>query len=232
MKFYIIQSEERDIDYDLLERLAEILSGETGIPKIDAKPQMKHSYGIFEISEEQQAKKVSEQFGKLGLDNFILREDELVTFPKIETVYNLSQVDIKDVRLVAAGLVLKKIEKTKTRYNILGAKLYWLRFSMGEFMRDNIDSMYRRVVKREIQRSTYIDIFTRHRHFRMQDKNIRRVVDELISEIDIKSIYLNECIKGILEGRRGIIRFSEVRHYDRYLSWLVQLRYAKPERQK
>ncbi len=57
MKFYIIQSEERDIDYDLLERLVEILSGETGIPKIDAKPQMKHSYGIFEISQEQQAKK-------------------------------------------------------------------------------------------------------------------------------------------------------------------------------
>ncbi len=103
---------------------------------------------------------------------------------------------------------------------------------MGEFMRDNIDSMYRRVVKRKIQRSTYIDIFTRHRHFRMQDKNIRRGVDELISEIDIKSIYLNECIKGILEGRRGIIRFSEVRHYDRYLSWLVQLRYAKPDRHK
>ncbi|NQU07655.1 MAG: serine/threonine protein kinase, partial [Candidatus Abyssubacteria bacterium] len=57
-------------------------------------------------------------------------------------------------------------------------------------------------------------------------ESIRLGLKEIVN--NASAVHLSESAKGIIEGKPSLIgRFSKEQYYDRYVSWLVQLRYSK-----
>jgi len=231
MRFYITQSAEREVDFDLFEKLAEILRVETGVPAIDAKIKMRKSYGILSIPDEQQARRISRRFQEAGLENFILREDELVELPPMELLNEAYSETIGTPELIAAGRVSEEIEETTTRFNALKlrfARTGSLKIPLIPIRGSGIEKRTRK--KRRTK--YYVDIFTRYRHWRIAKESIALIGIDSLKRFDHPEVYLTQSVIEMLQGQMNVITFSKEKHYERYLNWLFQSRYARQQQKK
>ena len=196
------------MDMALFKRLAGLLAAETGITVIEARHQLRYSYGIIEIGEERKTEQISDGFKQLGLDNFILEYDEFITYSSPELI----DPGIPKIRekpdLVAAGAILKE--------KIVAAAA-------------DVPTTRTTQVRKEIEKATLVDIFTRNHHFRMiVTLEKAPEVEDWLRQVKEKTdkVYLGEGARKILEGKWDLIEnYSEDEHYEKYLRWMVQLRY-------
>jgi len=216
MKFFIVQSTEQDINLDLSKRLAALLAKETGLTIIEARHQLRYAHGIFEIGRQVKARRISEGFARLGLDNFVLEQDEFVTYPPAETLdHGLPRID-ENIGLVAAGAILKERLITEGKGDL---------DHVGPMMSHPQPLEFRK----EIQKTTFIDIYSRHNHFRViiTPENTADVEGWLRQvEEKVENVYLGKSAREIPYGKWDLVdSFPEETSYDRYLRWLIQLRY-------
>ncbi len=228
MRFYIIQRAEREVDFDLFEKLAEILRVETDIPAIDARIRMRKFYGILSIPDEQQARRISRRFQEAGLENFVLREDELAELPPMELLNEACSETTGTPELIAAGRVSKEIEETTTRFNPLKSRFaptgLW-KFPVIPIRGSGIEKRTRR--KR--QTKYYVDMFTRYRHWRIEKESIALIGIDSLKRFDHPGVYLTQSVIEMLQGQMNIITFSKERYYEGYLNWVFQSRYTRTQ---
>ena len=123
MDYYLIQKEEKEIDSGLANRLVEILVADLGFLKIDAKLKIKHFYGILKVHEEKQVMKLSEDFQKAGLGNFILEEKDLIVLPEKTMIPdNIKAIDVTP-GLIAAVIISNETVQTVTQWNPLDIRM-------------------------------------------------------------------------------------------------------------
>lgn len=220
MGFYVVQREEKEIDFELFEQLADALSRETGIPKLDAKMQMKHFYGMLNVTDEERAQKISESFKKTGLDNFILREEQLIQLPRHKQLGKDYLDSMKLTELIAVGEISREIEEKSWRVNLLRMKFIGPRIPvLGSSIEEN--------VRRKRQTVYYLDFFTRQTHWRITRDSLPKREMAFLKDIGLSKTYLTQSVKRNLEGNERVISFSSEIDYNKYLTWLFQLRYAK-----
>jgi hypothetical protein len=230
MGYYIVQKEEKEIDFDLYEALSKSLVAEAGMHITDAKIRMRLFYGILNIPEEEQAKKVSEHFQELGLDNFVLAEDELLELPEMELLSEDCLEEITEPDLFAAGRIFEEIKEVSTRFNPFKQQ-----FAPGSFG-GNMLSLPRPIPGTAIEKrvrtkrqTTYcVDAFTRQRHWRIARGWPPRREIEILESLISSEAYLNQGMKSMLEGQINIISFEKQEQYNSHLTWLFQMRYAQP----
>lgn len=219
MRFFIVQSTEKDLDLDLFKRLFRFLASRTGIPIIEAKHQLRYSFGIIEIGKEAITEKLSEEFKRLGLDNFVLEVDEFITYPPPDPLDPDSPKILRTPGLVAAGAVLKERLLTETSQGTHYSKDASVRTVLpraGDF-------------RKEIQKTVYVDVFTQLDHFRLvvppaKTAGVEKWLKQLQEET--KDVSYSKSAEAILDGKWDLLKsFTEDRHYDRHLRWLVQLKY-------
>ena len=85
-----------DNDNNLSNHLTEILVADLGNPKLEAKIRIKHFYGMLKVSDKKHVQKLSEDFQKAGLENFIINENELRALPKHERIFDVLEA-IRDM---------------------------------------------------------------------------------------------------------------------------------------
>jgi serine/threonine protein kinase len=211
IRCFVVQRSEQAMDMVLFKRLAGLLAAETGLTVIEARHQLRYSYGIFEIGEERKAERISDGFRQLGLDNFILEYDEFITVPSPELIEPGTPKTREPIDLIAAGGILKEKIVSDTS------------------QRSGAPTTHTPQFRKEIDKTTLVDIYTRNHHFRMivpPDKTAE--AEDWLRQIEEKtdSVYLGEGARKILDGKWDLIEsYSEGEHYERYLRWLVQLRY-------
>jgi hypothetical protein len=220
MDYYLIQRKEQEIDNDLANRLVEILTADLGILKIDAKLKINHFCGMLKVPDEKEALILSENFQKAGLDNFILEEKDLVPLPGREGLY--SGMDVIDVNpdLIAAGKVYQEEEQTIRKYDTMDVRMSPLSPSLhSSGMKE-----YRKVIK---QTTYYVDIITRKRRWGISKSAFPQKEVEGLKQFDLIKTYLSNDIRKIFNKQRDIKTFPERTYYNEYLTWLMQIVYAK-----
>ena len=221
MDYYIVQKEEKDIDFDLANRLVEILVADLRIPKIDAQMQIKHFPGILKISGEEETRNLSKDFQMAGLDNFIIEEKDFVPLPKLEAISGLLENTIKSPGLIAAGMVYKATEQTVTNWNPLQMKSI---FALPLI----VDSGVREKRNTSTQTTYYIDIITREKRWELSRPVFPEKEIKELEHFDLLKTYLTSDIRKMFQGQKDIKAFTERKYYNEYLTWLIQLVYAKP----
>jgi hypothetical protein len=220
MDYYLIQRKEQEIDNDLANRLAEILTADLGILKIDAKLKINHFCGMLKVPDEKEALILSEDFQKAGLDNFLLEEKDLVPLPGREGLY--TGMDVIDVNpdLIAAGKVYSEKEQTITEWNPIDAKMLMISpLMMNSGIQEKV-----KVIK---QTTYYVDIITRKRRWGISKSAFPQKEVEGLKQFDLIKTYLSNDIRKIFNKQRDIKTFPERTYYNEYLAWLMQLVYAK-----
>lgn len=230
MGYYIVQSEEKEIDFDLFEALSKSLVTEAGMHITDAKIRMRLFYGMLNIPEEEQAKKVSEHFQELGLDNFVLKEEELVQMPQMEIPGDTSLEGIADPDLIAAGRIFEEIKEISSYVNPL--KQHYNPGGMGNLALGMPSVIPGTGIEKRVRtkrQTTYcVDVFTREKYWRIARSWPPRREIECLKSLIGSEAYLTQSMESMLEGQINIISFQKEEQYNSHLTWLFQMRYARP----
>ena len=221
MDYYIIQREEKDIGRDLSNELVEILTAKAGIHKIDATMLIKNFQGMLKISGEDAAGNVSESFQKAGLDNFIIKEEYLVPLPERQRLLPGTQRSNITPGLIAAGFICKESQQTIRRWNPLNVKMAFAAPLI-------IDSGIRESKKTKKQITYLIDIITLDMHWEISKPVFPQKEIKELEKLDLLNTYLSSDIRKMFQGQKDIKTFPERKYYNDYLTWLMQLVYAKP----
>ena len=220
MDYYLIQRKEKDIDHDLANRLVDFLVINLNIPKIDAQMQIKHFPGIIKISGKDETQNLSKDFQSAGLDNFILEEKDFVPLPKREAITGSLENTIETPGLIAAGKVYKKTEQTVKSWNPLKMKSI---FALPLI----VDSGVREKRNTSTQTTYYIDIITRGKRWEISRPVFPEKEIKELEQFDLLNTYLTRDIRKMFRGQRDIITFTERTYYNEYLTWLMQVVFAK-----
>ncbi|UCD59239.1 MAG: protein kinase, partial [Candidatus Hydrogenedentota bacterium] len=128
----------------------------------------------------------------------------------------------KNVGLVAAGTVLRETQRK-------GLPEHGRQFFGGPIVRHLF--LYGTQIQKKAQKTTYVDLFTDNTHFRTSlESALYPEVERILRGIskDMPDVYLSMGVREIIEGKQEFIPFfPEDRYYERYLKWLIQLRYTR-----
>ena len=220
MDYYIVQKEEIEIDAGMANRLVDFLVLNLGIPRIDAQIQIKHFPGIIKISGEEEVRNLSQDFRAAGLDNFIIEEKDFVPLPGRSKIAWSQENAIERPGLIAAGIICKKTEQSVKQWNPLHVKAFFT----FPIIYDNGVSENR---KTNEQTTFYIDIITREKRWEISrpefpDKEIRK-----LEKLDLLNTYLSSDMRKLFQKQTNIKAFTERKYYNEYLTWLMQVVYAK-----
>jgi hypothetical protein len=183
----------------------------------DATYQLRSSHGMLAFPGRAEAVRLSARFEALGVSTFLL--DSLLEPPKPELL-SLARPQVGEaVGLAAiAGLHLTTEHKVVS-INPLRAQIAYPRIpipgsSIEETTVEEHDSRYS------------LDLFTRQRHWRAQPASLVPI-QEFLREADLSAAYLGAGVRKLQAGDRHLPTFASEHEYDRYLTWLYQLRYAR-----
>ena len=221
MDYYIVQKEEMEIDSGMANRLVDFLVINLGIPKIDAQMYIKHFPGILKVSGQEETQNLSQDFRAAGLDNFIIEEKDFVLLPERQGITESIKNIPEKPGLVAAGMIYKETEETVTKWDPLKMKAA---FAIPLIY----DSGVRETRKTNKQTTFYIDFITREKRWEISRIVFPEKEIKAMEELDLLNTYLTSDIRNMFERQKEIKTFAERKYYNEYLTWLMQVVYAKP----
>lgn len=221
MDYYIVQKEEMEIDAGMANRLVDFLVINLKIPKIDAQMQIKHFPGIIKISGEEETRNLSQDFRAAGMDNFIIEEKDFVPLPKRQAITGSIENLTEKPGLIAAGMIYKETEQTVTNWNPLQMKSI---FALPLI----VDSGVREKRSTSTQTTFYIDFITSEKRWEISRQVFPEKEIKEMEHLDLLKTYLTSDIRKMFQGQKDIKTFSERKYYNEYLTWLMQVAYAKP----
>ncbi len=214
---YIIQAQEQDISYEFLQNLANVLADSPGLTHADATFRVHNSHGIFAVEDPTDATRISQRFSELGLSNFIV--PALLPPPKPEPL-NADHPQLEGPVELAVAAELDLVAET-TRWNFSPWRMRMIYPSRIPIPGSGTEEW---IEKREDTRF-YLDLFTQTKHWRVRPGS-SVVVQRLLGDLNLSGAYLNSGVKTLLRGERRLPRFATEEEFDKYVSWLYQLRYA------
>jgi hypothetical protein len=212
---YVIQGDEFEIDAELQRRLAEVLAEAGDVVLADATRRVRLSFGIFEFGERAEADRVAARFTEMGFANFVL--DELLPVPRMRLLGAGATLPEEPLGLLALGrLLLEERHKvTEAKPRVIGISYVPIPLPGGQ---------EESTVSRE-QVRYQLDLLTREQHWRIRSGMLTRIVDAYAS-VDVSEAYLSAGVRSLSRSDRDIPTFHREEDWDRYVTWLYQLRYA------
>jgi hypothetical protein len=214
---YLLQAEEREIPYELLQGLALILAESPGVVFADAVRKIHVSYGILELGTRAEAERVSARVAGLGLRTFVA--NHLLEPPEPEPLNPAAAEIAEEVELAAAARV-----DTTTEHRAMTLQPLRLRYVYPWI--PVLDSVIDDKWVRETDAEHYLDLFTAQRHWRAKELSAVPLV-EFVRGLGLSTATLGVGVTDLLAGGHNLPRFTSRRDYDRYVTWLYQLRYAE-----
>jgi hypothetical protein len=217
---YIIQAEEQEITFDLLQKLAAVLLAESpGLTPADATYRIHSSHGMLAMADKAEAMRISQRFHQLGFRNFVL--DELLDPPKAEHL-NLERPELSgEVGLVVLGRLRTVTERTVRDYD---ARRRSIALAVT-----GIPLPTSRARERTVEESDTrfcLDLFTPGKHWRARPGS-PMPIQAVLSTVSIANAHLSRGVRSLLKGDRDIPTFEKEDDYDKYVTWLYQLRFAR-----
>jgi hypothetical protein len=214
---YLLQAEEREISYELLQDLAMVLAESPEVVFADATRKVHTSHGIMEFESRAEAERVSARVAGLGFRTFIV--DHLLAPPEPERLDPAGAQIAEEIELGAAARVDTVDRHKVTTFNPLRLRIAYPRIPIPSSV---IDEEW--VEDRNTEYS--LDLFAGPRHWRLQHASAGPFV-EFLQGLALSTATLGAGARSLLAGSRNLPRFSSEKDYQRYLTWLYQLRYAE-----
>jgi hypothetical protein len=213
---YLIQAEERDLSFDLLQQLAKVMAESPELVLADATYELRSSHGILAVPARVEAERLSARFAALGVSTFLL--DSLLEPPKPELLHLMQPRVQGAIEMAAAASLHLTTERKDVSINPLSMQVADPQIpipgsSVQETTFEEHDSRY------------CFDLFTHEGHWRAEPDALA-LVQRFLGEADLSAAYLGAGVRSLQAGVRRLPTFASERDYDRYLTWLYQLRYA------
>jgi hypothetical protein len=215
---YVIQAEEREIDVDLLQRLADVLLDEVSdLTRADATYRVRRAGGILQVKERAAAGRISARFTELGLHSFVV--EELLEPPRPQHL-NLEKPEIEgEVELAVAGR-LHQVDRKVIKTTRVGLSLPW---AMAGIPVPKARTEERRVEESDTRYA--LDLFASGTHWRARP-GYPQAVEDMLVKVVTPATSLSAGAASLLQGGRDIPEFGQEADYERYVTWLYQQRYA------
>lgn len=213
---YLIQGDEFEIGLDWTQRLAPVMAESSSLVLADATHRVRQSFGIIAFDEREEAERVGARFAEMGFANFVV--DDLLPVPRFRLLGPGGQMPEEKIGVVALGRLLIE-EKRKVREGgPLTVGISYARIPVpGAPPKET-------TVTRQRERY-YLDLLTREKHWRVRAGTLARIV-AVYTDLDVSEGYLNDGVRSLSRSDERIRAFRGERDWDRYLTWLFQVRYA------
>jgi len=213
---YLIQAEEQEISYELLQQLASALARPPKFSLVDATHRVRHAVGVFEMPDETEAARVAKGFAAAGFNTLMTQE---LFLPPLTEPLNLHQPELDGpVELAVAGELHLIREQDKREYKV------FVNSPEGDFSVDPVRIGEEKLPHRQVQYC--LDIFTPQRHWRGRAE-VTRALQECLIRLNATTARLGAGARHLLEGNRRLPTFEKVVDYELYVSWLYQLHRLK-----
>ena len=217
---YVIQAdEEQEISHDLLQQLAATLAESPELTFADATYRIHSSHGILAIQGTKEAARISRRFNDLGFRNFVVQK---LLHPPRPQHLNLEKPELdEEVGLAVAARLHFVTETTVREFNAR-------RFSIGLAI-TGIPRPGAAMEKRTVEHSEtrfYLDLLTLTKRWQASAGSLAPI-QALLAATPMPGAYLSKGAKTLMQGDHDIPTFQKDEDYDRYVTWLCQLRYAK-----
>lgn len=217
---YLILADERELPYDLLVQLAKVMDESADIVLADATRQLLHSHGILTIPDQREAERVAARFAALGVPNFLRATLLQVPLPKLFPLLH-PRLD-GAIELAVIGHLKLTTEHRQIIVNPLSAQL------AGTIEFPSPGSSTETITATQHDTHFTIDLFTHAHHWRGQALALV-AVQAFLKGIDLSAARLGAGVRNLQAGERRVPAFTDEQGYERYLSWLFQLRYARQD---
>jgi hypothetical protein len=213
---YLIQGDEFEIGLEWTQRLAPVMAESSSLVLADATHRVRQSFGIIPFDEREEAERVGARFAEMGFANFVV--DDLLPLPPFRLLGPGGQMPEEKIGLVALGRLLLEEKRTVREGDTLTVGVSYARIPIGHALPRDA------TVTRERTRY-YLDLLTRGKHWRVRAGTLARIV-AVYTDLDVSEAYLNDGVRSLSRSDERIRAFRQERDWDRYLTWLLQLRYA------
>jgi hypothetical protein len=224
---YLLQAEEREISFDLLQDLAAVLMESPDVAFADATRKIHNSHGIMEFESRDEAERASARFAGLSFRTFVV--DHLLDPPAPELLHVKSAKLSDATELAAAAQVDTVVERKITTYHWLNMRVLYGRLPYPNLHSAEIDDPGRVLdVDRVEETDTeyYLDLFAGPHHWRIREGSAGPYL-EFVKGLALSAATLGIGAGNLAAGNRALPRFQSEKDYDRYLKWLYQLRFAE-----
>jgi hypothetical protein len=209
---YLVQAEEREISFELLQQLAAVLARPPELSLADAAHRVQHAYGIFEMPDEAEAARVARGFAAAGFAT--ITAPELFPPPPLEPL-DLHHPELGGpVELAVAGELHLIREQDKWEYKVFAAS------PEGDFSVDPVRIDDDKLPHHAVQ--YYLDIFIAQRHWRVRT-DLALALQEGLAKLDVSRARLGRGVRQLLEDGRQLPIFQKTGEYELYVAWLYQL---------
>jgi hypothetical protein len=207
---YLVQAEEHEISYELLQQLAAALARPPELCLADATHRVKHAFGIFEMPDAAEAARVARGFATAGFNTMIT--PELFPPPPPEPL-DLHHPELDGpAALAAAGELHLLREQDRWEYKPF--------ISRYDAFIDKVKLDDDKIEHRKVQFS--LDVFTAQRHWRVR-ADVALALKECLAQLDLGQARLGAGAQQLLGNNHRLPGFEKTRDYELYVSWLYQL---------
>ena len=216
---YVIQAdEEEEISQDLLQQLAAVLAESPELTFADATYRIHSARGILAVQGAEEAARISRRFNGLGFRTFVVQE--LLSPPRPQHL-NLEKPGLdEEVGLAVAARLNFVTERTVREFNAR-------RFLIG-LATTGIPRRGAAMEKRTFEHSDtrfYLDLLTPTTRWQARAGS-SVPIQAFLADTPMPDAYLSKGAKVLMQGDHDIPTFQKDEDYDKYVTWLCQLRYA------
>lgn len=216
---YLILAEERELPYELLVQLAEVMDESPDLVLADATRQLRSSHGILTIPEKEEAERLAVRFRTLGVPTFL--RDKLLEVP-LPKPFPLLHPQLEGaIELAAVAHLEITTEHRQLSFNPLNIRMMYPNITLP-------GSSVETTTVVEHDSHYAVELFARTQHWRGQVEAFVAMQD-FLKQLDLSNAYQGAGIRLVLAGERPLPTFTDEHSYDRYVTWLYQLRYGPGE---
>ncbi len=213
---YLIQADEEPIPYDLLQQLAKVMDESEELTFADATLQLQHAHGILQVADQAEAERLSARFIELGFRNFIL--EKLLDVPAPEQL-NLQTPFTEVAEVMTVARVDLEKERTERTFDPLQVQLTSYNFPiLGTGVEEHTIT--------EHDTRFYLDLFTQNKRWQAHPGSLLPIL-EFLKTFDTTHLALSVSMQKLLAGERNLQRFRKEKDYQRHVSWMYQVKYAR-----
>ena len=221
---YLLQAEDREVSFDLFQKLAEIMDESPDVVLADATLQLHHACGILEVADPAEAARLSTRFAEVGFPTSWWRSSSTSPLPSRSS---LQEPKVEGtVEVVTVGHVEAVTEEHHLQFNPLNARMVALPF-VGAFP---IDSGVDEFTVEHCDDHCYLDLLTRTHHYRGHVPQARTPSSTSSLPATSPTSPSAPPSARCSAGNLNITRFHNEKDYDRHVSWLYQVRFNRPTR--
>jgi hypothetical protein len=217
---YLILADERELPYELLVQLAQVMDESPDIVLADAMRQLRTFHGILTIADQEEAERLAARFGALGVPSFLRSTLLEVPLPKLFPLLH-PRLE-RAIELAAIGHLKLTTEHRQIVLNPLNTQL------AGTIQFPTPGSSTETITATQYDTHFTIDLFTHDHHWRGQAQALV-AVQAFLKGVDLSAARLGAGVRNLQAGGRRVPAFTDEQGYERYLSWLFQLRYARQD---